>query len=130
MVRRETIIALRARHTAYRVSTDMLFPAQAPPEPVPVLKEVKPPPPLPTPEEAAAFVAELEARRAWAEQVLRRTEEAWLRRERRQERGARIVAIIAGAAMLLFSAFAITVGIIEGKKDSQLQPTTTTAVSR
>jgi hypothetical protein len=37
MFRRETIIALRARHQAYRVASDILYPqveAPAPPEPV------------------------------------------------------------------------------------------------
>src|SRR5688572_23905641 len=31
MLRRETIIALRARHTAFRIATDILYPQQPPP---------------------------------------------------------------------------------------------------
>jgi hypothetical protein len=31
MLRRETIIALRARHTAFRIAVDILYPPQAPP---------------------------------------------------------------------------------------------------
>jgi hypothetical protein len=42
MFRRETIIALRARHQAYRVASDILYPhvqTPAPPEPVIPLME-------------------------------------------------------------------------------------------
>ena len=46
MLRRETIIALRARHTAFRIAVDILHPPQQePPPPVPVmpvLEEVDP----------------------------------------------------------------------------------------
>jgi hypothetical protein len=112
MLRRETIIALRARHTAYRVATDLVFPPQPPPEPV--LEEVKPPPPLPTPEEAAAAIAAAEARRAWVERVMRRSEHEWQRKERRRARGERLFAMIIAVAFLLFIAFAISVAIIEG----------------
>src|SRR5688572_26027843 len=31
MLRRETIIALRARHTAFRIATEILYPQQPPP---------------------------------------------------------------------------------------------------
>lgn len=38
MIRRETIIALRARHTAFRIAIDFLYPQQpAPPLPQPVI---------------------------------------------------------------------------------------------
>src|SRR5689334_4250327 len=32
MLRRETIIALRARHTAFRIAIDILYPPQPPPQ--------------------------------------------------------------------------------------------------
>ena len=35
MLRRETIIALRARHTAFRIAIDILHPRQLPPPPMP-----------------------------------------------------------------------------------------------
>jgi hypothetical protein len=34
MLRRETIIALRARHTAFRIAVEILYPPQPPPPPV------------------------------------------------------------------------------------------------
>jgi hypothetical protein len=35
ILRRETIIALRARHTAFRIAIDILHPRQSPPPPMP-----------------------------------------------------------------------------------------------
>ena len=40
ILRRETIIALRARHTAFRIAVSLLYPRQSPPE-------LPPPAPLP-----------------------------------------------------------------------------------
>jgi hypothetical protein len=92
---------------------------------VPVLEEVKPPPPLPTPEQAAEVIAAAEARRAWVEQVMRLSEREWERKERWRARGVRLFAIVIGVAFLLFIAFAITVGIIEGMKPPPPPPTVT-----
>ena len=114
MLGRETIIALRARHTAYRVATDLVFPPQAAPEPV--LEEVKPPPPLPTPEQAAEAIAAADGRRKWVEQVISHSEYEWQRRERRRKLAERVVAMTAAAALVLFVLFLITVGIMEGMK--------------
>ena len=47
MLRRETIIALRARHQAFRIATEVAHPPlDVPPSPPPKLCEGMPPPPL------------------------------------------------------------------------------------
>ena len=104
MLRRETIIALRARHSAFRVAADLVFPPQAPPE-MPVLEAMKPPPPLPTPEEAAAFVAGADARREWVAQVKRRC-------ERNYDRRHNVPAIVLAAWMVLCVVLLVVAGVL------------------
>ena len=86
MLRRETIIALRARHTAFRVAVDMLYPPQLPPEEPPQLQ-------LPV-EPIVQWGAYDPARVA---RIRRRFEAAEDRRERR-----RALFIVFGGPLALF----------------------------
>ena len=91
MLRRETIIALRARHTAFRIALDILHPhLQAPPLPEPVV----PSPPV-----------DLDVEAGWFEQ-----------HQRRQRRHHRIV--IAFVAALW--AAAIVIGILNWSRPTSV----------
>jgi hypothetical protein len=81
MLRRETIIALRARHTAFRIAVDILYPPQ--PQPQPPMPE----PPMPILEDGEQARADWQA--AAAKQAAR-------------ERTGRVLAIVFGAFTLAY----------------------------
>ena len=77
ILRRETIIALRARHTAFRIAVEILYPQQPPP----ALAQ----PAIPIEEDGEQAQAE------WTEELRRRAEDE----ERRRRLGRRALAIVA-----------------------------------
>jgi hypothetical protein len=84
MLRRETIIALRARHTAFRIAIEILYPQQPPP---PATH-----PAIPLLEDGERAVED------W--QVALRAHEEWEKRQRRVR--ATALAVIIGAMLLLY----------------------------
>jgi hypothetical protein len=88
MLRRETIIALRARHTAFRIAIEILHPRQAPPPPAP--------PAMPVLEDGEQAIED------WQFAVRARAE--W---ERRQRRVRRIVLTVIAAGLLLLYAYGV-----------------------
>jgi hypothetical protein len=85
MLRRETIIALRARHTAFRIAVDILYPPQPPPASV-----------QPT------TVSDEEVDRAMAEWETQRRREAELAKEDARNRW-RLIAIASVPFVLLIA---------------------------
>jgi hypothetical protein len=77
IIRRETIIALRARHTAFRIAVAILYPQQPPP----ALAQ----PAIPIVEDGEQAQAD------WVEELRRRSEDE----ERRRRLGRRALAIVA-----------------------------------
>jgi hypothetical protein len=85
MLRRETIIALRARHTAFRIAIEILHPQQTPP---PAAQ-----PAIPVLEDVERTVED------W--QVAIRAHQEWERRQRRARRMA--LSVIIGGLLLLYA---------------------------
>jgi hypothetical protein len=92
MLRRETIIALRARHTAFRIAIDILYPPQPSPPPMP---------PQPT------TLAREEMDRAQAEWDLDERRAARWEGERKRTLGFQIAIIV--VALIAVTAFLMSV---------------------
>jgi hypothetical protein len=82
MLRRETIIALRARHTAFRIAVEILYPQQPPPAPAAQ-------PAIPVLEDGEQAVAD------WQAQLASAREREW-----RQTRMRRLVLAVLSAAVI------------------------------
>ena len=88
MLRRETIIALRARHTAFRIAIDILYPQQPPP---------------PTPQPAIPVTEDAQQARAFWEDA----ERARADFDQARARGLRWFILILFAALLVLIVYAV-----------------------
>lgn len=111
ILRRETIVALRARHTAFRIAIDLLYPMQKPPQP----------PPLPAPPWVESeFRTVLDAQQM--EELKRRAAAL----EVRQNRRLAVLVLFVLALYMGLMIFAVTKQTTDGREASPSAPSPAT----